>query len=70
MSTATPESACPCCGDAKAPRMYLCRGCWFTLPPATRTALNKHDDHAMRRLSDLHEALRQGTALHLIEISR
>lgn len=60
----------PGCDEAKATRMYLCRGCWFTLRPATRTALNKHDGIAMRRLSDLHEALRQGTALHLIEISR
>jgi hypothetical protein len=70
MSTATPESACRCCGEAKAPRMYLCRGCWFTLQPTTRTALNRRDAFAMRRLSDLYEALRQGTALHLIEVGR
>ncbi len=70
MSTATPESACPACKEAKAPRQYLCRGCWFTLQPATRTALNKRDGNAMRRLSDLYEALRQGTALHQIEVTR
>jgi len=60
----------PGCDEAKAPRQYLCPGCWVTLTPATRTALNKHDGIAMRRLSDLYEALRQGTALHQIEISR
>ncbi len=70
MSTATRATTCPACQQTKTPRQYLCRGCWFTLQPATRTALNKRDDLAMRRLSDLYEALRQGTALHLIEISR
>lgn len=60
---------CPAC--RKNPRrggQYLCRGCWYTLPPGTRTALNRRDDDATRRLSNLHEALQAGTPLRDISI--
>ncbi len=72
MSTATRATTCPVpgCEEAKAPREYLCWGCWFTLRRAARIALDKRDDLAKDRLSDLLNALAQGTALHQIEISR
>ena len=61
----------PGCASRKPwPRQYLCRGCWFTLQPATRRALNLHDAAAFRRLSDLLEQLRAGVALHQIQITR
>jgi len=71
MSTATPESACPACDEAKAPRMYLCRGCWFTLPSQARSALNRRDGMpAARRLGELRQQLRDGVPIHTIVISR
>lgn len=60
---------CPACKGAKVPRQYLCSGCWFTLVPAARRALDRRDDHAVRRLSQLLEQLRAGTPLHRIEIT-
>lgn len=71
MSAAAPESTCPACEQAKTPRMYLCSGCWFTLPSQARRALTKYDGMpAARRLGELHTQLRAGVPLHQIAISR
>ncbi|MDL4812750.1 hypothetical protein [Actinomadura opuntiae] len=61
---------CPGCGlRPRAARQYLCRGCWVTLPAATRRALNLKDDQAAARLAELHRQLAAGVALHRIEIA-
>ena len=72
MSAPTRATTCPTpgCGEAKTARTYLCRGCWYTLPPAARTALTKRDGLAMRRLSDLLDQVRDGAPLHQVEVSR
>jgi len=57
------------CTATKRAHQYLCRGCWATLHPRTRTALSRHDDLAVRRLSQLLEQLRAGVALHKIEVT-
>lgn len=62
-------ATCPACKGPKAPRQYLCSGCWFTLVPAARRALNQRGDHAAGRLSQLLDQLRAGTPLHRIEIT-
>lgn len=61
---------CPACKEHGVERgKYLCRGCWFTLPKATRTALNRRDDLASARLLALHRALRQNVPLRKISIA-
>jgi hypothetical protein len=61
---------CPSCGQPKAARLYVCPGCWATLTRAARTALNRRDSKAALRLLELHRQVRDGVALHLIEITR
>jgi hypothetical protein len=61
---------CPSCDQPKAARLYVCPGCWFTLPRGARTALNRRDSKAALRLLELHRQIRDGVALHLIEITR
>lgn len=78
MTAATPEPDqpredplhCLACGRPKTPRKYLCDGCWFTLPPATRKRLDKRDDviAAARRLGELRRQIRAKVALHMIEV--
>lgn len=60
---------CPACKNPKPARLYLCRGCWFTLQPGVRAALNRRDDHAVRRLSDLYEQIRTDVPLREIRIT-
>lgn len=60
---------CPACSKAKAPRMYLCRGCWFTLQPTARRALNQRGPVAVARLAELLKQIRAGVALHEIGIT-
>lgn len=60
---------CRGCGGHRNRGQYLCRPCWWTLPDAARTALNKKDQRAVRRLADLHVQLRQGVPLNEIEIT-
>jgi hypothetical protein len=64
------ECPTPGCTSPKEPRQYLCRGCWFTLQPAARTALNRRDALSSQRLRELYRQLQDGVALHLIEITR
>ncbi|MEU4825082.1 hypothetical protein AB0H37_24690 [Actinomadura sp. NPDC023710] len=61
--------ACPSCGREKNPRHYLCRGCWAQLPDTVRRLLYRKDRLAFRRLSDLHEQLRNNVPLHEIEVT-
>lgn len=70
MSAPSTPPPCKGCDGPKPARLYLCRGCWWTLQPGVRAALNRRDDHALRRLSDLLDAIRQGTALNKIEVTR
>lgn len=60
---------CPACDALKASRLYLCRGCWFTLPAAARRALNRHDAKAGARLLELHDQLADDVPLHKIAIT-
>lgn len=59
----------PGCTSRKNPKHYLCPGCWFTLKPAARRALNRRDNAAFRRLAELREQLRQDTPLREIVIT-
>jgi hypothetical protein len=65
-----PILICPACSGTKPAGKYLCHGCWYTLRPPVRAALSRRDDLAVRRLSDLLEQLRNGVALHQIQITR
>lgn len=65
-----PACPTPDCQKPKAAAQYLCRGCWFTLQPAARTALNRRDSLASQRLRELYRQLQAGVALHLIQITR
>lgn len=60
--------ACPACHKPRAARQYLCRGCWYTLPAATRQELSKGDKHAFARLRHLHDQIAAGTPLANIHI--
>jgi hypothetical protein len=61
---------CPGCSGTRAPRQYLCRACWRTLPTTTRSRLMRRDPHAMIRLRQLHDALAARTPLAVIRVSR
>lgn len=60
---------CPVDSAAKPARMYLCRGCWYTLRPAARRALNKRDMHATNRLRELYRQIHDDVPLHEIAIT-
>ena len=60
---------CPACGGGKNPRHYLCRGCWPQLPDTVRRLLYRKDRLAFRRLSDLHEQLRNDVPLSEIQVT-
>jgi len=60
---------CPADGAAKPARMYLCPGCWYTLQPRARAALNRRDDLAVVRLRELYEQIQQGVPLREIEVT-
>jgi hypothetical protein len=47
---------------------YLCRTCWWALPPVTRRALRQTDDRAARRYRQLLTALRAGTSPAAVEV--
>lgn len=63
-------TTCPVDGAPKHARDYLCRGCWFTLPKATRSVLNLRDDGAARRLAILYGKIQAGESLRTIVVPR
>lgn len=61
---------CPTkCGNHRAPRQYLCPGCWSSLPAPTQTALNRSDYLALARLRELHRQLDRGVPLTEITVT-
>lgn len=60
---------CPSCKAEKLGRHYLCESCWWTLPSQARGPLLRKDDLAVRRLAELLDQLKAGTALHKIVIT-
>ncbi|MEW2570472.1 hypothetical protein [Streptomyces sp. NPDC047070] len=60
---------CPADDRPRRTGQYLCPGCWFTLPAAARTALNRRDDQAVPRLQELLDQLGHGVPLDRIEIT-
>lgn len=69
----TPRDPAECptngCTNRRAPRQYLCKGCWYTLHPTTRGRLNRRDQHATERLKELYRALHNNTPLREIRVS-
>jgi len=62
------KKECPACGAAKGRQVYLCKGCWFQLPPVSRERLSLHDPRAARRLLELLKQIKAGAPLELIDI--
>jgi len=63
---------CPGCGAMmRRPLQYLCRSCWYHLPPMTRYRLRVNDDKqvARSRLFQLLSAIRRGVPLEDIELA-
>lgn len=60
---------CPSCQGLCPSGKYVCRDCWYLLPPAARAALSKRDRSAASRLQQLLRHLENGSALDKIEIS-
>ncbi|MGH3382671.1 MAG: hypothetical protein ACRDP6_48880 [Actinoallomurus sp.] len=60
---------CPACQGPKPARLYLCRGCWFTLQPRARAALNRRDDLAVTRLRELYDQIQRGIPLREVVIT-
>lgn len=60
---------CPACRGAKPAKVYVCRGCWATLQPRARTALNRRDDRALQRLRELLDQLAADVPLYRVEIT-
>lgn len=62
--------SCPACRTPlRTARRPVCDGCWWTLPRAARTALQRTDDHAAGRLAELHRQIRAKVPLHRIKIT-
>jgi len=58
---------CPICRRRpRNPKFYMCRGCWFELPKATRNVLNITDEAARGRLVRLYRAVKDGISLNRI----
>ena len=63
---------CPACGgQMRRPRQYLCKTCWYQLPPLTRVRLRESGDKekARDRLFQLLSALRRDVPLDEIEVA-
>ena len=64
----------PLCPASKVGRRrggdYLCRGCWYTLPTPTRTALRAKDGKAPARLQELYRLIAADTPLRSIRIRK
>jgi hypothetical protein len=60
---------CPACQGPKRARLYVCGGCWYTLQPRARAALNRRDAFASVRLRELYEQLQRDVPLHEIAIT-
>lgn len=60
---------CPVDEARKEAYEYLCRGCWYTLQPSTRTALSRRDALAAARLAELRYQISVGTRLADIRIA-
>jgi hypothetical protein len=50
-------------------QQYLCRECWFQLPPATRARLRQRDREARNRLFQLYSAIHRGVPLADIQVA-
>lgn len=62
------NSPCPNCPNARAAGQYLCPPCWRALTPATRTALNRRGDGAIRRYQSLVDQIGRRIPLRDIRI--
>jgi hypothetical protein len=60
---------CPACKALRAPKQYLCEGCWFTLQPGTRSALTRSDNRAAWRLIELNRQLHDDVPLDKIQVT-
>ena len=65
------ELQCPGCRIGwRTPRQQLCQACWPQLPRDTRTRLQRRDALTEQRRTQLWAALRDGTPLGVIRVSR
>ena len=60
---------CPACQGPKRARLYVCGGCWYTLQPRARAALNRRDDRALDRLRELIDQLDRDVPLREVVIT-
>jgi predicted amidophosphoribosyltransferase len=65
----TTLTICAACSNRRKEEHYLCRGCWFRLPPETCRRLRLTDHEARHRLFQLMSAIRRGVALEDITVS-
>ncbi|MFJ2206009.1 hypothetical protein [Streptomyces microflavus] len=68
-SNADTSPPCKACRGAKAPGMYLCWTCWYSVPAASRRALNRRDTRATARLRALYDHIDSGRPLADLEIT-
>ena len=61
-------SICPSCKRLKEKHHYLCKNCWFKLPPITRERLGLIDSKAAWRLKELYSEIAARTPLRGIDI--
>ncbi|QKW06993.1 hypothetical protein HUT18_11860 [Streptomyces sp. NA04227] len=64
-------SLCRSCRTPKPSRLYLCAGCWFQIPAASRRALSGRGDRggAITRIRQLHDHIDAGQPLGDLEIT-
>lgn len=65
----TYSKPCPSCAGPKAPRHYMCPGCWPQLSAPARAALGRGDRLSVRRLAELLEQLRNDVPLAEVVIT-
>ncbi len=58
------------CPNARQPKQYLCKSCWFTLSEPVRDALWRKDEQAGWRYLQLMRAVRQGQVLSTITVEQ
>ena len=71
-ATTPARGAAPCpgpCNGTRQASQYLCRTCWYQLPPRVRAALWHRDNNALARLRELHQQLDKGVPIAEITVT-
>lgn len=63
------KPTCPGCGgERRSLKVYLCKNCWWLLPPWIREALARRDGLEVARLMELRRQLAAGVPVESVKV--